>query len=281
VIESGEIVLGYPDDLGVTPPTATVDANAPGAELLPRTGPNEYSIGRNGTFLVVRQLEQDVTKFETFLTKAAREPGVLAAPLKPGVSREEWVAAKMVGRWKDGTSLVRNPDAPGSLSGAQPDDDFAYGTEDPDGLRCPFGAHIRRANPRDSLEPGSADGVKITNRHRILRIGRSYQSGNARGLMFMCLNADIERQFEFIQQTWVRAPSFHGLENEVDPLVAGPLKPHGQMTIPTVHGPVLLTGFGEFVRVRGASYFFLPGRRAFAFLMAVARRRASYAEAAQ
>jgi hypothetical protein len=34
----------------------------------------------------------------------------------------------------------------------------------------------------------------------------------------MCLNADIERQFEFIQQTWLRAPSFHGLRSEVDPV---------------------------------------------------------------
>src|SRR5262249_27674023 len=161
-------------------------------------------------------------KFEAFVKRAASEPAVTALQLKHGVTHEDWVAAKMVGRWKDGTSLVRNPHGPGSAGGAVPDNDFVFGLEDADGLRCPFGAHIRRANPRESLDPSAPEGVEITNRHRILRVGRGYRAGEnreKRGLMFMCLNADIERQFEFIQQTWVRAPSFHGLEKEVDPLV--------------------------------------------------------------
>ena len=75
------------------------------------------------------------------------------------------------------------------------DNDFLFGEEDPQGLRCPFGAHIRRANPRESFEPGSQEQLAITNRHRILRVGRRYAPGAGRnpGLFFMCLNADLER----------------------------------------------------------------------------------------
>ncbi|MFX5660650.1 hypothetical protein ABTE05_20005, partial [Acinetobacter baumannii] len=81
------------------------------------------------------------------------------------------------------------------------------------------GAHIRRAFPRDSLSPGDALGLAVTNRHRLLRRGRPYRDaeGGAAGTLFMCLNADIERQFEFGQQTWLAAPGFHGLESERDP----------------------------------------------------------------
>ena len=147
------------------------------------------------------------------------------------------------------------------------DNDFLFGTEDPEALRCPFGAHIRRANPRDSFDPGSNDQIAITNRHRIMRVGRIYQekAGENPGLLFMCLNGDIERQFEFVQQTWVQGPSFHGLVNERDPVIADPGE-RGGYTIPTRTGPMRLEGIRPFVRVRGGSYFFLPGRRLLRYL---------------
>lgn len=87
--------------------------------------------------------------------------------------------------------------------------DFGFG-DDPDGQRCPLGAHIRRANPRDDRR---FFGGKLSNRHRIIRRGRPYgpplpdgmleQDGNSRGLLFKCFNASIERQFEVIQSLWV------------------------------------------------------------------------------
>ena len=106
-----------------------------------------------------------------------------------------------------------------------PDNSFLLGTEDPEGLSCPFGAHIRRTNPRESFLPGSSEQLTIVNRHRILRVGRPYdmeaeQNDDAnQGLLFMCLNGDLERQFEFIQQTWVNSQFFHGLAGEVDAIV--------------------------------------------------------------
>jgi deferrochelatase/peroxidase EfeB len=154
-----------------------------------------------------------------------------------------------------------------------PDNEFLFGKEDPQGQRCPFGAHIRRANPRESAVPDSMEQLSIVNRHRILRIGRGFKAEGSGdpvatkpGLLFMCLNGDIERQFEFIQQTWVMALQFHGLENEVDPILGRGGEKTGRLTIPTAEGPLLISGIKDFVKVRGGGYFFIPGRRALHYL---------------
>ena len=149
----------------------------------------------------------------------------------------------------------------------EPDNDFLFGSEDPQALRCPFGAHIRRANPRESFEPGSLEQLAITNRHRIMRVGRFYRPkrGQKKGLFFMCLNGDLERQFEFVQQTWVQSPTFHGLANERDPLL-GDAGGQGGFTIPSRGGPLRVDGLRRFVQTRGGGYFFLPGRRFLTYL---------------
>jgi deferrochelatase/peroxidase EfeB len=134
-------------------------------------------------------------------------------------------------------------------------------------LRCPFGAHIRRANPRDSFGPGSQGQLEIINHHRLLRVGRIYgapDSSSAGGLLFMCINADIERQFEFVQQSWIRGSSFQGLEHEFDPVVGHYAQRQANgFTIPTPKGPLSLKGLRDFVTVRGGAYFFMPGKDAF------------------
>ena len=298
-VEPGEFLLGYPDNRGYLPLTPLVPATAdPDNQLLvaepahsdgllqpnfTQTGANaDRDFGRNGSYLVIRQFEQDVTQFREFLTEAAKRlvdhPSVPFFSDTPAVALErleQWIGAKMVGRWKDGTSLVRYPFRPGTgWDGkllAEPDNDFLLGTEDPAGQRCPYGAHIRRSFPRDSMQPGSTEQLAIVNRHRILRRGRGFEAGASDagtknpGLLFMCLNSDIERQFEFIQQTWATALQFHGLENEVDPLLGRGHKTD-RLTIPTDRGPVMLTGVQDFVRVRGGEYFFMPGRRTLAYM---------------
>ncbi|MDP8994232.1 MAG: hypothetical protein M3N07_04485, partial [Pseudomonadota bacterium] len=146
------------------------------------------------------------------------------------------------------------------------DNDFLYGTEDPQADRCPYGAHIRRANPRDSLMPGSMEQVSISNRHRILRVGRLYQPDKKEnpGLLFMCINGDIERQFEFIQQTWLVSPAFHGLVGEQDPLTSN--QEGTGYVVPSQDGPVRLEPLPQFVKTLGGGYFFMPGRSLLAFL---------------
>src|SRR5262249_31676611 len=131
------------------------------------------------------------------------------------------LAAKMIGRWESGAPLVLNEHSDPDNGVPQPivENNFQYAEQDPAGFRCPVGAHIRRASPRDALPPDRRVALDSANRHRLLRRGRSYgdyigegfaarfvDDGKRRGLHFMCLNADLERQFEFVQQTWLNNP---------------------------------------------------------------------------
>jgi deferrochelatase/peroxidase EfeB len=299
-VEPGEFVLGYPDNRGNIPPGPRLSPLLDPHNRLPIAGEGDdfatnivdrpRDVGRNGTFLVIRQLEQDVARFEDYCEQEALR--LRDRFTQPHYVTPEFIGAKMVGRWKDGSSLARfpytsasedvlakrrleaagkprTPDAsPPPSPDVRPDNEFFFGREDPEALRCPFGSHIRRANPRDSLAPDSDDQIEITNRHRILRVGRFYRpkDGQKPGLLFMCLNGDLERQFEFVQQTWLASPTFHGLVGELDPIVGDGGKDATGFAIPTRDGPVRLRPLPRFVATRGGGYFFMPGRRLLAFL---------------
>jgi Dyp-type peroxidase family len=288
VVEPGEFILGYKSNAGYFPPTPLVNGGTDALGLLPaadaeepspypgfeedREGLMYHDFGRNGSFLAVRLLEQDVKKFNTFTERTAVElgatypelSGVIGAPVSA-----EWVAAKLVGRWKNGAPLVDWPTRQPESHEIDSLNDFTFGAQDPQGVRCPLGAHIRRANPRDSLQPSDPDARQLTNRHRIIRRGRSYTLRDGRGikekgLLFVGVCADLERQFEFIQQTWINAPSFQDLQAEVDPLVGA--GGEGGYTIPTAAGPVRLGGLKRFVTTHAGGYYFLPSRSALAYL---------------
>lgn len=303
IAEPGEIILGYRNNQGYYPPLLSVpdesdlrndlpvaDVGPPGR--FPRfgtvaAGAGRRDFGRNGTFLVIRQFDQDVEGFERFTTNTAARINDDYRHLKSSIGQgvePDWVAAKLVGRWRDGSPLVGNPIRPGGRR-EDGDNDFAYGIHDPQGLQCPLGAHIRRANPRDSLEPGDASEEQISNRHRLLRRGRSYHyrvdpdGSRKKGLLFMALCSDIERQFEFVQHSWINAPSFHGLSGEPDPLLgappvaaAGQTAPAPCFTIPAPGGPIVLQSMERFVTVRAGGYFFLPSRAALQYLCATPSR---------
>ena len=92
------------------------------------------------------------------------------------------------------------------------------------------------------------------------------QSGDERGIHFICLNANIARQFEFVNHTWLNDPKFAGLYDDADPLV-GPSEPHGgTFTIPTDTVRERVTSVPRFVSVKGGAYFFLPGIAALRWL---------------
>jgi Dyp-type peroxidase family len=221
-VEPGEFVLGYRDEGGSVPPPP-------------------LRIGMSGSFMVVRKLEQDVDGFWAFVRDEA-----------PG--RERWLAAKLVGRWPDGTPLVRAPDEPER----EPSDDlgrlnaFTYAA-DAAGYACPIGAHIRRAHPRDSLDPD----WRFANRHRIIRRGMPFapeEPGGRSGLVFVCFQASIERQFEFVQSQWCGDGNAFGLGADPD-FIAGPGA--GKHTIQG--DPPLFVPMRRFVKTRGGGYFFAPG----------------------
>ena len=174
----------------------------------------------------------------------------------------EEFAARLVGRHRDGMPLISTD------SNSAQTNEFTF-AGDPHGFACPVGSHIRRANPRDSLAADPAAALRLANRHRLLRRGRplrqaasarsSATNGDERGMLFICLNGDIERQFEFVQQNWVNNTVFSGLGCEQDGLVGAPGGEPGCFTVqsPSVRQRTL--NIPSFVTVRGGAYFFLPG----------------------
>jgi Dyp-type peroxidase family len=315
MLEPGEFILGYKNGSGFFPPSPVLPAEADMGRILPilsdgdmgrfpdfgdksiGTAPRDF--GRNGSFIVIRELAQDVDGFEDFVVRKARalrgdtseEGQMVYRDLYKLIGQfpdKDWIKAKLMGRWPSGRPLIGNPVNTASPKPGDPDEancraaevenDFAFGSDDPQGLACPFGAHIRRTNPRDSKQPGDAKEQIITNRHRLLRRGRTYtrtdaKDGVEKGLLFVSLCADLERQFEFVQQVWSNASGFHGLTNEPDPIFSpdtpdtesGGMCPRN-FTIPTPAGPIKLTGMENFVTVKAGGYFFLPSRSALTWL---------------
>ena len=260
-IAAGEFLLGHPNEYGFV------------ADY-----PSGGEVGRNGSYLVYRQLAQDVRGLWSRLAELAGEDGAIA------------LAETMVGRSINGDPLPRLNPGPRNAF------DFA---RDPDGECCPIGAHIRRANPRSGDDPngrqgffrdilsslgfkGSAmhDAVASARFHRLLRRGRSYgpvieppralagefpEAAEESGLHFICLNASLARQFEFVQGAWIASAYFGGLSCEQDPLLGNRLPDNGGRATDTF---AFVDADGEhrlvsrlpvFATVRGGAYFFLPG----------------------
>jgi Dyp-type peroxidase family len=273
----GEFLLGYSNVYKVIAPSPAVAAVADPQQLLPAiptdaTGLNGevgmHDLGRNGSYLVFRQLSQRVASFWQFLDKATCAPNGVSNP-----EARDCLGAKFVGRYKSGAPLVLSPQHDDPT--LQNENNFTYYDKDPNGVACPIGSHIRRANPRDSLGPDPATALNSANRHRILRRGRSYghhledvmiDDGKERGLHFICLNGDIERQFEFVQQTWINNPVFAGLDGEVDPLVGNLKKGDSIFTVQAEPLRQRVRGLSRFVVMKGGAYFFLPGVQALKYL---------------
>jgi len=300
VVALGEFVLGYPNEYGKYTERPLLDASAPGTGVLPfaEDQPEKRDLGRNGTYLVIRQLEQDVRGFWQWVERAAKENGI----------DRDTLAAAMVGRTTEGQPLV------GLSKEAIPGVDdkpneapnrFTFDS-DPEGVRCPFGSHIRRANPRNVDLPGRPgwllprllrmlsltrrifreDITATTRFHRVLRRGREYGPAltveqalrpsagddSRRGIHFICINANILRQFEFVQNAWMMGTKFDGLSEESDPLLGnraavGSCPYTGNFSLPREGAPPReIGGLPEFITVRGGGYFFLPGLRALQYI---------------
>lgn len=267
IVATGEFLLGYENEHNRYPFSPLITEGQGDLNLLPpdANGSGYKDLGRNGTFLVYRMMEQDVEGFWNFMReKTRREDGKTdeAAAVK--------LASRMIGRWPDGAPLVKFPDQDPKLNSF--DNDFGYAS-DPNGYACPFGAHLRRNNPRDNFRTlGPEASLKLTRRHRIMRRGRMYGEPNTeKGLHFIGLNADIEQQFEFIQHVWSNNNQLSWLYNDPDPIIGVP-DPHdpvykpGQFTIQQPPVSRRVEGLQRFVTIRAGEYFFLPGIMALRYL---------------
>ena len=287
----GEFLLGYRNEYGKYTDRPLVDSNAASSGLLPaEDAPEKKDIGRNGTYLVLRDLRQDVRSFWQFIYhQADADPAAF-----------DKIAATFVGRTRCGDPLAAIQEQ--AIPGIGTDPDQIYQNQftfdrDVTGARCPFGAHVRRANPRNTDFPGRPTGfarllamlgfsrnrfrddlMSSVRFHRILRRGREYGSGLSpadaltpappndpeRGLRFVCLNANILRQFEFVQSAWMMNTKFSGLTGESDPLLGNRQAIPGCPVTGDFNMPQerdlrrRISGLPQFVTVRGGAYFFLP-----------------------
>lgn len=302
-VPPGEFVLGYADGSGKRPSP-------------PSFGPQVMELGRNGSYMVIRQLSQDVRGFWRHLDQVARARATGNGNLE---EVREQMAARLVGRTlsgdpliSEGAQLTREKDHPMQLAWLhlkfawrtirrrttvrwkafrgvnepeivkeiRKENSFGF-RDDPDGFLCPVGAHVRRANPRDLLGKGRTKALEAANRRRILRRGRLYGDflerkdaldplpantvEKERGLLFICFNSDIERQFEFIQSQWINNPAFDGLYRESDGFVAARFAGEGRAT--SQRDPLRERfDLDSFVTAKGGGYFFLPGIRALTHL---------------
>lgn len=272
--KAGEFILGYLNEDGNYPSTPTVPVSQDqthALSLLPETALKDF--GRNGSYFVFRKIAQDVAGFRQYFQETFSTP-----------EERILMMSKVVGRWPSGAPLVQAPDVDPLGDRIPANDfladsnDFTYRAEDPQGFRCPFSSHIRRTNPRDSLGQDANESIKSSRRRRLLRRGAVYgdplpqgiteDDGQARGLLFFCINANIRRQFEFVQQSWVNAPTFNGLYDERDPLVGhNPDNSPRTMIVPQVPLSRRLS-LPNFVTLKGGAYFFLPSLSALNFLAA-------------
>jgi Dyp-type peroxidase family len=243
-LKAGEFVLGYPDEMTDAP-------------IIPY--PNE--LGRNGSFVVFRKLQQKVGAFRRYL----KEKATAAAP-------EELLAAKMMGRWRSGAPLSTCPVKDDASIGEDPKRRNAFqfkANDDAIGYNTPLGSHIRRMNPRD------ADVAGLVRIHRMIRRGTAYgpplpqgvleDDGADRGLVFAFVGANIGRQFEFVQSEWMNESSFFGGTSGKDP-ISGSGGESGTFEIPKRPVKMKLQGLPQFVVTRGGEYCFLPGLRALRWL---------------
>ncbi len=263
-IKAGEFVLGYENEYHNLPHTPTVKGS-PATASLPEDPHIEgrRDLGKNGSYLVYRQLSQNVGAFWSFLEdKSKNDDGT------PNPERKIWMASKMIGRWPSGAPLTLAPDKDDLALAA--DDSriniFCYTETDSTGEGCPQGAHIRRTNPRDSLVPNAQTSLTVVRRHRIMRRGRPGAEDGDAGIYFLVINADIENQFEFVQQTWLNSGKFDGLYANKDPL-SGDNDGTGEMVIPACPFRERVVGIPKFVTTRGGEYFFVPGIVALEYLL--------------
>ena len=229
------------------------------ADGYPSDGPGA-PFDRNGTYKVWRKLHEDVATFRSWT----------AAQANALEMDETFLRAKLIGRWPDGSPLALTPDRPDPLMGLDPDrvNAFDY-SDDPTGMRCPLGAHIRRANPRCGLFSGDA----LTARQRIIRRGMTYgpplpdgapDDGVDRGIYFVAYMADIERQYEFIQANWCNDGDAVHVGHDRDPIIGRAPGDH-KFTIPG-KTPKFVHPLPDLVTTRGGEYLWVPSMAALRLL---------------
>lgn len=227
----------------------------------PRTGP-AADFARDGSYGAFRWIYQDVAAFNEFL----RTEGPGLYPHLAQADAEELLAAKLMGRWRDGTPLVLSPDRPDSTMATR--NDFRYRDQDPHGYRCPFSSHIRVVNPRDQELDTVAEGVPS-----VIRRGMPYgpplrsaqDDGVDRGIIGLFLCSDLRRQV-YTLTDWIKqndfSPVYDANRRVQDALLGNRAVPGTQakFILPSESGATTVSDLPDFVRTKGTVFLLYPSK---------------------
>jgi deferrochelatase/peroxidase EfeB len=293
--DHGKVHFGYRD--GIAQPRIEGAPGKQAPDMQPASSAGEFLLGaghvnqfagnwagdllpelcNNATYGAMRIIRQDVAAFEAFLDRSAARLSI----------DREWVAAKLLGRWRNGVPLTMSPDTaePSPPIANEQLDNFDYVAtperpmyfDDSEGTRCPVGAHIRRLNPRSALVMGKPHTRRIVRRG--MPYGPEWVAGQAddgieRGLIGYFLCGDLEMQFEFLLQIWANADyATSGLRGTRDTILGAQPATGGSFTIRTntAADPIRLNDLPRWTVTRGCVYCLLPGMGGLRFLAALGR----------
>ncbi|RVJ72543.1 Dyp-type peroxidase [Sinorhizobium medicae] len=219
---------------------------------------------RNGSYMAFVWIYQDVATFRRFL----RETGPVLRPDLSSAAAQEWLAAKLMGRWRSGAPLAATPEVDDQDRAME--NDFSYG-QDKIGTRCPFAAHIRIVNGRDQPLNAANRAMFPGGFPRVLRRGTPYgaelkgedDDGMDRGVVGMFLCANLNQQFYSLTR-WMGKTDFSDVYTDTrgqDPLTGERAFPHSssEFEIPMANGiPLKLRGLPQFIRLQGVALCLLP-----------------------
>ena len=255
----GEFVLGYDNDDQVNP--WRLSAERPAASRVPAAEQSRAlaDFFKNGSFAAFRKMAQDEAGFRSFVRQQAQR----LQGKQTQAQAEAFIRAKLLGRWDDGSVVQAKDTMDSGPTGPAVTATFDF-AGDQAGLGCPFGAHIRRMNPRD-------DPVVPIRRRPILRRGMPYgeaylrddcqNDGQNRGLLGLFFCASLEHQFEHLVGQWANdtpmGPNNRG--NARDPLIGHNDPGLHVYDIPLSDTTALaLRGLTPFVTTKGTLYAFFP-----------------------
>lgn len=242
--------------------------------------------------MLTKEATECVTK------KTDEETGVVREPM-PNQTLEDWMTkmglstaerqkvklaeAYTMGRFRDGTPVVI-ADRDGEVNNLKhPDtDNFNY-QDDSEGSKCPFFAHTRKVNPRGDTGLPNIVATPIAleeeKMHRIVRRGITYGEPTSTpdgkpievpeggvGLLFMCFQASLISQFNFMQQAWAKQRHFVKRDVGTDVVIGVEKRddsgraPGEEYNWPTEYGKpeTKEVTFKHWITMRGGEFFFAP-----------------------